>query len=97
MQKGESLRGADKIKFRPIVPLLVDLGAAAASAEEQKWRRSCKRAFFAVSFNAHCNTALICIKMLPSNSTCKPRLSLIVLLSFFQSLLTHDIYQPDLT
>ena len=46
MQKGGSLRGADKIKFRPIVPLLVDLGAAAASAEEQKWRRSCKRAFF---------------------------------------------------
>ena len=46
MQKGGSLRGADKIKFRPIVPLLVDLGAAAASAKEQKWRRSCKRAFF---------------------------------------------------
>ena len=95
MQKGGSLRGADKIKFRPIVPLLVDLGAAAASAEEQKWRRSCKRAFFAVSFNAHCNSALICIKMLPSNSTCKPRLSPIVL-SSFQSLLTLDIYRPDL-
>ena len=94
MQKGGSLRGADKIKFRPIVPLLVDLMAAAA--EEQKWRRSCERAFFAVSFNAHCNTALICIKMSPSNSTCKPRLSPIVL-SSFQSLLTHEIYQPDLT
>ena len=49
MQKGGSLRGADKIKFRPIVPLLVDLGAAAASAEEQKWRRSCKRALMHIA------------------------------------------------